>query len=117
MLRTNVVVAEAASLIHGQFDDFLGARGKTDLTHHRAVAAADDELDGGADLVQLDAEVRKDLGSDAFSFTNQSEKEVLRADVVVVEAEGLFLGKSKDAPRSLGELVEPIGHPCLLPST
>ena len=57
MLRTDVVVTEPASLVDGQFDDALGARGEPDLAHDRPITPADDELDRGAHLGQLDVHV------------------------------------------------------------
>ena len=61
VLGADVVVVEAARLVDGELDDLLGARREADLAEHGAVAAPDDELDGGADLVQLDAEVGEHL--------------------------------------------------------
>ena len=100
VLGADVAVVEAAGLVDGELDDLLGARSEADLAHDGAVAAADDELDGGADLVELDAEVGEDLGGDAFAFADEAEEEVLGADVVVVEALGFFLGEGQDAARS-----------------
>ena len=60
VLRADVVVAEAARLVDGQLDDALRARRQPDLADDRAVAAADDELDGGAHLRQLDVHVLED---------------------------------------------------------
>src|SRR6266508_4121265 len=105
-----VRVAEAAGLIYGELDDLLGAGGEADFAHNSAVSAADDELDGGADLVEFDAQVGEDFGGDAFTLAHEAEEEVFSAYVVVVEAEGFLLGKCQDAPGSLGELVESVGH-------
>ena len=96
VLRADVVVAQAAGLVHGQLDDLLGTRRQADLADHSAVAAADDELDGGADLVQLHAEVGQHLGRHPFALPDQTEEKVLRADVVVVEAQSLLLGEGQD---------------------
>ena len=117
VLGADVVVAQAAGLVDGQFDDLLGARRQADLAHDGAVAAADDELDGGADLVQLDAEVGEHFRGDAFALADEAEQEVLGADVVVVEAQGFFLGERQDAARSLRELIEPICHRSHQPSS
>ena len=108
MLRADVVVPQAAGLVDGQLDDPLGARGQADLADDRAIAAADDELDRGAHLGQLDVHVLEHAGRHALTFPDQAEQEVLRADVVVVEALGLLLRQGEDLARAVGELVEPI---------
>ena len=108
MLRADVVVAEATGLVDGQLDDALGARGQPDLTDDRAVAAADDELDGRAHLGQLDVHVLEHARSHALPFPDQAEQEVLRADVVVVEALRFVLREREDLASAVGELVEPI---------
>jgi hypothetical protein len=50
VLRADVVVAEAAGLVDRELDDALRARGEPDLADDRAIARADDELDGGRTL-------------------------------------------------------------------
>ena len=52
----------------------------------RLLAPADDELDRGADLTELHAEVVEDLCGDAVALADEAEEQVLRANVVVVEA-------------------------------
>ena len=86
------MVAEPSRLVDRQLDHLLGARREADFAHRRSVAAADDELDGGAHLGQLDAQVREHLGCDAVALADEAEQQVLRADVVVIEALSLFLG-------------------------
>ena len=110
VLGPDVLVVEAPRLVDRQLDHLLGPRGQADLAHDHAVAAADDELDRRAHLVELDAQVRQDLGGDALALADQPEQQVLGADVVVVEALGLFLREGQDLPRPLGELVETIRH-------
>ena len=112
VLRADVVVAEPASLVDGQLDDTLGARGQADLAHHGAVTTADDELDRRAHLWQLDIHVLEDTRSDALSLPDQAEKEMFRADVVVVEALRLILSERQDLACAIGELVEPVHGGC-----
>ena len=78
-----------------------------------AFAAADDELDRRAHLGQLHAHVAQDAGGDAVALAHQTEQQVLGADVVVVEALGLFLGERQDLAGSFRELVELVCHPWL----
>ena len=72
VLRADVVVAEAARLVDGQLDDALGARRQADLADDRAIAATDDELDGGPDLGQLDVHVLEDARGDALALADQA---------------------------------------------
>jgi hypothetical protein len=110
MLRTDVVVVQPPRLVDGQLDHLLGARGQADIPGHRAVAPPDDELDGRAHLVQFDTEIGEDLGRDAFALADQAQKEVLSADVVVVEPLSLLLRKLQDLARPLGEFVKTVSH-------
>ena len=74
VLGTDVVVAEPAGLVDRQFDDALGARGQADLADDRPIAPADDELDRGADLGQLDVHVLEHAGSHAFALPDEAEE-------------------------------------------
>ena len=114
VLRADVVVAESAGLVDGQLDDPLRPRGQAHLADDRSVAAADDELDGGPDLGQLDVHVLEDARRDALALADQAEQQVLGADVVVVEALGLVLREGQDLAGAIGELVEAI-HPSRTP--
>ena len=116
VLGADVVVAQPSCLVDGQLDDSLRAGGQANLTHNRAIAAADDELNGGPDLGQLDAHVLEDARGYALALTHQAEQQVLRADVVVVEALRLVLGKRQDLPRAVRELVEAIHDRNLSPA-
>ena len=108
VLGADVVVAEAACLVDGQLDDALRARSEPDVTDDRSVAATDDELDGGANLGQLDVHVLEHARGDALALADEPEQQVLGADVVVVEALRLVLGEGQHLPRSIGELVESV---------
>ena len=108
VLRADVVVAEAAGLVDRQLDHPLGARRQADLADDRPIAPADDELDGSPDLGQLDVHVLEDARSHAFALAHEAEQEVLRADVVVVEALRLVLGERQDLAGAVRELVETI---------
>ena len=108
MLGADVVVAEPARLVDRELDHPLGPRSQADLADDRPIAAADDELDRGSDLGQLDAHVLEDARSDALALAHEAEQQVLRADVVVVEALRLVLGERQYLAGTLGELVKTI---------
>ena len=110
MLRADVVVIQAPRLIDSELDDLLGTRCEADLADGGAVTPADDELNGGAHLAQLDAEVCQHLGGDPVALAYQAEEQVLRADVIVVETLRLFLRQRQYPASPLREFVEPICH-------
>jgi hypothetical protein len=71
------------------------ARGcQPDLADDRPIAAADDELDGGPDLGQLDVHVLENARCDTLSLAHEPEQQVLRSDVVVVEPLRLVLSQT-----------------------
>src|SRR5438876_2972143 len=101
VLGANVVVPHPAGFLEGDLDDLLDPRGGDDLLDDDAFVAAQYRLDGGADLVDLDAKVVQHLGREAFAFAQQTKEQVLGADIRVVRALGLFLGERQDLLRSL----------------
>ena len=108
VLGADVVVAQAARLVDGQLDDSLGARGQADLTDHRPVAAADDELHGRADLGEFHVHVLEHARRHALALAHEAEEQVLGADVVVVEPLRFVLREGQDLARAVGELVESV---------
>ena len=57
MLGTDVIMAQLARLIYGQFYDFLGPGCKPGLTRARFLPASYNEFYGGAHLAQTNAQV------------------------------------------------------------
>src|SRR2546425_6268888 len=106
VLGADVAVAELPCLVDRELDDLLGARRERDLARGgRGVAPADDELDGRAHLGKLHSEGIEYARRYPFALTHETEKEVLRSDVVVVETDRLVLGERED---SLGAVVEAV---------
>ncbi len=103
----NVAVVELASLAHGELEHFLGARGIRQIGAGRLTGFPflDRLLDFLLDVVQLDAQVLEHRRGDALTFADQSEKNVLRPDVLVVEACRLFASHREHLSHSLGEVV------------
>ena len=108
MLGADVVVAQPTRLVDGQLDHTLRAGREADLADDGTIAAADDELDRGSDLRQLDVHVLEHARGDALALANEAEEQVLRADVVVVEPLRLVLCEGEHLARAVGELVEPV---------
>ena len=68
------MVVQPTGFVDRQLDDFFGARRQTNVPGNGAIAAADDELDGAADLVQLDTKIAQNLGGDPFSLAYKAEQ-------------------------------------------
>src|SRR5690606_33632126 len=73
-----------------------------DVPRHGRVAPADDLLDLGPHLLQVDAQALQRLGGDAGALADQAQQQVLGAHVVVIEAARLFLGQDDDPLGALG---------------
>ena len=108
MLGADVVVPKATRLVNRELNHLLRARRKADLTDDRTLAATDDELHRLPHLGELNVEVLEDLGCDPLPLADKPEKEVLGANVVVVEALRLVLGERQHLPGTVGKAVETI---------
>ena len=106
VLGADVVVAELQRLAQRQLQHLLGPRRERDVPARRLLALADDLLDLLADALQGDAEALQRLGGHALTLVDEAEQDVLRADVVVVEHPGLFLGQDDNPSGSVGEPLE-----------
>src|SRR5690349_7493202 len=101
-----MAVPELSRLVDGELDDLLGARRERDLARRGGrVAAADDELDRRADLGKLDTERVEDASRHALALADETQQEVLRSYVVVVETDRLVLGEREYA---LGAVVKAV---------
>ena len=106
VLRSDVVVVQSASFVDGKFDNLLCARRQTYLAHDCAFTATNDELNGGADFWQLNAHVVEYTRGDAVAFADKPKQQVFGADVVMVEALGLFLGELQHFSCAFREFVK-----------
>ena len=93
MLGADVVVAHHACFFDSQFDNSFCARGKGRFAKWGAFSAADGALHGAYDLARLDAQLLEHLDGDAVLLLDKSKQEMLGADMIVIEPQGLFLGK------------------------
>src|SRR5205823_533601 len=100
-------VAEAAGLPEGQLQHLLGPGSEGDVAAGgRVCAPADDLLDPGPAGVEGNLERRQDPVAGSGAVAEQAQEQVLRADVVVVEAPGLLGGEDDHAPGRVGESFE-----------
>ena len=106
VLGADVVVAELQRFAERELQDLLGARRERDVTGGSRLALTDDLLDLLTDGLERDVHGLEGLGGDAFALVDQTQQDVLGADVVVVEHPGFFLRQDDDPSRSVGETFE-----------
>ena len=106
VLGPDVVMAELQRLTQAEFKHLLGTRSERDVSGWRLLALADDLLDLGAHSFQRDTQGLQRLGRDALALVNQSQQDVLGADVVVVEHPGFFLSQDDDPAGAVGKSLE-----------
>jgi putative spermidine/putrescine transport system substrate-binding protein len=99
-------VAEAEGLAERELEHLLGARREGDLPGGDLFAGADDPDDLRAHALDGDVERLEDAGREALLLTQQTEQDVLRADVVVLERPRFFLRENDHLPGSLCESLE-----------
>ena len=114
VLGADVVVAELQGLAQAELEDLLGARRERDVSARRLLPLADDLLDLGANRLQRDVEALEGLRRYPLALVDETQEDVLGADVVVAEHPGLFLGQDDDAPRAVGKPLEHMAHRSLV---
>ena len=116
VLRADVVVAHASRLFKGDLDDLLDARRRDDLLDDDALVATEHRLNRAAHLVDLHAEVIEDLGRKSLALTEQTEQQMLCADVRVMRTLRLLLRKREHLLRPFGEALERVQNRLHCPS-
>ncbi len=106
VLGADVVVAELERLTQRELEHLLGAGGERNVARRRRAALPDDLFDLVADGLERNAQRLERLGSDAFALVDESEQDVLGADVAVVEQPSFFLGEDHDPAGPVGEAFE-----------
>jgi hypothetical protein len=64
---------------------------------------ADDLHDLVTNVLKVDAHTFQGTSGDSFTFVEETQKNVLGADVAVVETASFFLGEDYHPPRSVGK--------------
>jgi hypothetical protein len=103
VLRADVVVSELQCLTEAELKDLLRAGREGNVAGRLLLTLANDVLHLLAHRVEGDVERLESLCCNAFTLVDQSEQDVLGADVVVVEHLGLFLGQDNDATGAIGK--------------
>src|SRR5262249_33033481 len=60
-------------------------------------------LDFKTNLTQIDVENLQNIGGDAVPLLHQSQQQMLRADVVVIQALGFLIGQTHYVPREISK--------------
>jgi hypothetical protein len=106
VLGADVVVTEAQRLAQRQFEHLLRPRRERDLPGGDLFAGAHDAHDLGAHPLDGDVQALEHARGETLFLTQEPEKDVLRADVVVLERPRLFLGENDDLTGSFSESLE-----------
>src|SRR5581483_6549452 len=89
-----------------ELEHLLRPRRERDLPGGDLLAGADDADDLPANALNRDVEALEDAGRQALLLAQQSEQDVLGADVVVLERPRLFLRENHNLPGPLRESLE-----------
>ena len=104
VLRPNVIVLEAAGLLHRILDDLLGPGRLREFTHSNHVGPALDELlHFQADLAEIDIQLPQHIGGHAAALLDQTEENMLRSNILVVESPRLLVGELHHLAGAIGE--------------
>ena len=103
VLGSDVVVAELERLAQRELEHLLGARRERDVAARSLRALTDDLDDLGTNRLEADAHALETASRDTFTLVDQTKKDVLGSDVVVVEEPRLFLGENDDSSSPVGE--------------
>ena len=91
VLGADVVMSQAQRLAQGQLEHLLGARRERDLTRGDLLTGADDAHHLRAHPLDGDVQALQHPRGQALLLTQQSQEDVLGADVVVLERSRLLL--------------------------
>jgi hypothetical protein len=106
VLGADVAVVELACLGHGELQHLLGARRVRQLAQGDGrLAAAHGLFDLFLYLVEVHVEVVQNGGRHTLALADQAQQDVLGADVVVLEPDGLFAGHREHLAHAVGEIV------------
>ncbi len=117
VLGADVVVTELQRLSEAELEDLLGSWGERDVAGRRLLALADDLDYLVPDRSQVDVEALQCLGGDALTLVEESEQDVLGADVIVVQVARFFLGQNDDPAGSVRETLKHLSLPRLTYAT
>ena len=110
VLGADVVVVQAAGLIHSQLDHPLGAGGEGRLGVDGTRAPPNGSFHLFAHALRRDVEAFEDAHRHAALFGHQAQQNVFCADVAVVQAASLFSGSGQNPSGPFGKAIQVICH-------
>ena len=111
VLCADVVVAHPPRFLERDLDDLLDARRRNDLLDDDPFVSTEDRLDRLADFADLHAKIVQNLGGKAFTFTEQTQEQVLCADIAVVRSFCFFLSERQNFLGPLSKSLKRIQGP------
>ena len=110
MLGADIGMLQALGLLAGEGENLLHARGVGNVPGHLGLGTgADLFLHLHANGLEVEAHFLKDIYGDTLAELDETEEEVLGADIVVIEAVGLLAGEGENLLGAWSEVV----HHCL----
>ena len=106
VLRADVVVAQRQGLAEGELQHLLGTWSERDLARSHLFAAADDPHHLGAHTLHGDVEGLQDASGQALLLPEETEQDVLRPDVVVLERPRFLLSEDDHLTGAFSESLE-----------
>ncbi len=103
VLGADVVVAELEGFAERQFEDLLCPWSERNVSARCLGALTDDLDDLAPDGFEADPHAFESTGGDALPFVDETEEDVLGADVVVVEESRFFLSENDDPAGPIGK--------------
>ena len=115
MLRADVRVIEGFGFLACEGEDLLHAGRVRDAALGLGfLTGADLLFDGVAHGFEIKAHLLKDADGDALAELDQSQEDVLGADVIVVKAVGFLAGQRQHLLGAGGEIVHRFHRACII---
>ncbi len=96
-------MVELTRFFERELDDALRTRREDHLLLNGLAAAADDGFDFLPHLGEVYAERLEHFGREALALRDDTEQNMLGADIIIAEALGFFLRQYDGAARAFGE--------------
>ena len=109
VLGADVVVAQLQRFAETQLQDLLCTRSKRNVPGGSLLALPDDFLHLFAHSLKGNIQRFESFRGDTFALVDETQQDVLGANVVVVEHLGFFLCQDDDSTRPVGK---PLKHVC-----
>jgi len=105
VLGADVGMAELARFFDRQFDHMLGAWGKGGLAERRPRIARRHAFDNARDLLGCGAQIAQHTRSQAVLLFHQTQQQMFRANVVMIQPDSFFLRKLQHLARVFREAI------------